>query len=530
MIASPASTSFTGAVAAPHTAATDAGARAYRDGGTAIDAAIAAAAVLTVTYPHNVALGGDLIALVRTPDGQLWCLNSSGWAGEQVDLAALQTRYGKRLPMLGVDTITVPGGVRGWERLRSLGSRLSWERVLEDAQEAAARGVPVSKSLADHLRDPEHADLVDTGDVDRVFRPRGRVLEEGELFQQPELAQSLNTLRREGPDSFYAGELARRMLNFLRERGSVLTAADFADFSPETTDPLTASFGGLTVATSTPNTQGFVLLRALRAIEELGVTDPLGDELGTLMQIFHRANALRTMSLADPRFAEIDVDQLIHGDLQTLSSPEDFSATAELVPHGDTVGIAAADSDGYAISLIQSVYGAFGSGLIDPDTGILFHNRGTGFALDAASPNVIAPRKRPAHTLMPVMTTDGTAVRHVLSTMGGQGQPQIIGQLLLRATGGASIETALSAPRAIVGLQCDGSTTETVSMEADLGITSRQSLQRTGFTVHEVPVHTEGLGQSNAVAVDAHGAMTAASDPRSDGAASVVNYSRHRAV
>ncbi|TRW79661.1 gamma-glutamyltranspeptidase [Mycolicibacterium sp. 018/SC-01/001] len=530
MNSAPASTSFTGAVAAPHTVATDAGARAYRDGGNAIDAAIAAAAVLTVTYPHNVALGGDLIALVRTPDGQLWCINSSGWAGERVDPVGLRNRHGTRLPALGADTVTVPGGVRGWKHLRALGSRLSWSRLLEDAHEAAARGVPVSTSLSEHLRDPEHDGLVGTGDFDRVFRPHGRALAQGELLRQNELAESLDTLRREGPDAFYEGELAERMVRFLKKRGSVLTATDFAEFAPEITEPLTVSFRGLTVATSPPNTHGFVLLRALRAIEELGLTDPLGDELGTLMQIFHRANALRTRWLADPRFAHVDVGHLIHGDLQTLSSPEPPSATAELVPHGDTVGIAAADSDGYGISLIQSVYGAFGSGLIDPDTGILFHNRGTGFSLEDTSPNVIAPRKRPAHTLMPSMTTDGTAVRHVLSTMGGQGQPQIIGQLLLRAVGGASIESALSAPRAIVGLQFDGITTETVSMEADLGVTSRRSLQGRGFPVHEVPVHTEGLGQSNAVAVDDNGAMTAASDPRSDGAASVVNYSRHRAV
>ncbi|HEX7826804.1 MAG TPA: gamma-glutamyltransferase, partial [Mycobacterium sp.] len=156
--------SFTGALATPHALATEAGVRAYRDGGNAIDAAIAAAAVLTVVYPHNVALGGDLIALVRTPDGTVRCVNASGWAGAGVDADGLRARYGSRLPARDVHAVTVPGGVRGWETLRRFGARLSWERTLADAESAARAGVPVAPSLASHLADPENADLVGTED------------------------------------------------------------------------------------------------------------------------------------------------------------------------------------------------------------------------------------------------------------------------------------------------------------------------------------------------------------------------------
>jgi gamma-glutamyltranspeptidase/glutathione hydrolase len=197
-----------------------------------------------------------------------------------------------------------------------------------------------------------------------------------------------------------------------------------------------------------------------------------------------------------------------------------------LVPHGDTVGVAAADDDGYAVSLIQSVYHAFGSGLIDPATGILFHNRGTGFSLDGASPNVIAPRKRPAHTLMPVMTTHERAPRHVLATMGGQGQPQILAQVLLRALGGAGAEAAVAAPRAVVGLQIDGGTVDSVTAEADLHAEAKASIGRAGLVSTDVAAHTENLGQTNVVFVDERGSMTAASDPRSDGAAVVAHYPR----
>jgi gamma-glutamyltranspeptidase len=522
-----AATAFTGAIAAPHSAATEAGQQALRDGGTAVDAAIAAAAVLTVVYPHNVALGGDLVALVRTPDGTVTCLNSSGWSGRAADAGAMRAAHGRRLPTRGADAVTVPGGVRGWESLRRYGSRLSWSRTLQPAQEIAERGAAVSASLACHLAHPDNADLAGSADFGAVFRPGGRLLDAGEPLVQPALAQTFRTLRERGPDAFYAGEIAERLVRYLRRRGSVLTGEDFAEFATETVEPIAASFRGLTVRTSPPNTHGFILLRALQAIDRLHLADPLGGDLGTLMRIFRHANDLRTAKLADPRRAAVDADVLVNGDLEVLAVPGGAGHPPATAAHGDTVGVAAADSDGYAVSLIQSVYHAFGSGLIDPETGVLFHNRGTSFSLDPASPNVLAARKRPAHTLMPAMTTVDGVVRHVLSTMGGQGQPQILAQLLLRVAGGACAAAAAAAPRAIVGLQTDGSTADTVTVEADLDAGARESVAAAGFPVLEVAPHTEDIGQANLVVLSADGAMTAGSDPRSDGAAVVVNYPRH---
>jgi len=301
---------------------------------------------------------------------------------------------------------------------------------------------------------------------------------------------------------------------------------DFAEFQPEAVEPISVDFRGLTVLTSPPNTHGFLLLRALRAVDELGITDPLGDGLGALLRVFHRGNALRASYLADPRHVGVDVAALVNDGLDEMAELGAVQSGPAVVPHGDTVGVAAADGDGYAVSLIQSVYHAFGSGLIDPATGILFHNRGTSFSLDDASPNVIAPRKRPAHTLMPVLTTHQRALRHVLATMGGQGQPQILAQVLLRAVGGAGAEAAVAAPRAIVGLQVDGGTADSVTAEFDLRASARASLGRAGLMPTDVAGHTENLGQANAVFADAKGSMMAASDPRSDGAAVVAHYPR----
>ena len=520
-----ASSAFTGALATPHALATEAGMRAYRDGGNAIDAAIVAAAVLTVVYPHNVALGGDLFALVRTPDGTVRCVNASGWAGAAVDVAGLRSRHGDRMPSRGADSVTVPGGVRGWKTLRGFGARLSWERTLRAAEATARAGAAVAPSLATHVSDAENADLVGTADFDRVFRPGGQAMRAGDDFVQPALADTFATLRRGGPDDFYEGEVASRLVGYLRSHDSTLSADDFASFQPETLDPVSVSFRGLTVLTSPPNTHGFLLLRALRAVEELAIDDPLGSGLGALLRVFHRGNALRASHLADPRMADVDVESLVHDGLDEMAATG-TTQDRVLIPHGDTVGIAAVDGEGYAVSLIQSVYHAFGSGLIDPATGVLFHNRGTGFSLDPASPNVIAARKRPAHTLMPAMTMSGGAPRHVLATMGGQGQPQILAQVLLRTLDGAGARDAVAAPRAIVGAQVDGDTTDSVTVEADMPSVARDSIVRAGLTPNDVPASAEALGQANVVYVGADGSFTAASDPRSDGAAVVAHYAR----
>jgi gamma-glutamyltranspeptidase/glutathione hydrolase len=518
---------FTGAIATPHAAATDAAVTAYRDGGNAVDAAIAAAAVLTVVYPHNVALGGDLIAVVRTPDGTVRHVNASGWAGAATDVVAMQAEHGAALPDRGADTVTVPGGVRGWEALRRLGSRLPWERLLRPAERVARDGVPVPASLHAHLVDPENVDLHGLADFERVFRPGGRNLRLGEHLRQPALADTFAALAAGGPDEFYTGGLAIRTVEYLRSHGSVLDAADFAEFRPEVGDPASVDFRGLTVSTSPPNTQGFVMLRALRAIDELGVDAPLADGLGTLMRMFHHANRLRSDHLADPRYATVDVAALVNDDLRAATSLVDATAALS-VPRGDTVGIAAADSDGMAVSLIQSVFHAFGSGLVDPRTGILFHDRGTSFSLQPGSPNLLAPRKRPVHTLMPMIVTEAGELRQVLATMGGQGQPQILTQVFLRMLAGASAADAIAAPRAIVGRQMLGATEDTVVVESDADGEALAALRASGLAVDEVPPHTEGLGQANVVTTDSSGRLTAAADPRADGSAIVAHYVRHQ--
>jgi len=501
-----------GSIASPHHLATEAGEDAFRAGGNAIDAAIAAAAVLDVVYPNQTALGGDAVALVRTPGGAIHCVNATGWAPAAQSVERLRAVHGEEIPFRGIDTVTVPGAVRGWETLRSFGARLGWSAHFDAAVHLASGGAPVGRSLAAAIAEKHDVLSQDPGCRD-VFLPGGKPLGEGDILRQPALAQSLAELQADGPDALYGGGVGRRLIDGLAQRGCVMTLDDLEGFRSELVAPLAETFRQYDVITSPPNTQGFMLLRALKRLEQIGDPDDiLGEQAGVLAEIFEHSNAIRDLMLADPRFARVDTGALIDHDPDVTHAPSSGARVG-----GDTVGISAIDSEGYAVSLLQSVYNAFGSGVLEPATGILMQNRGRSFSLDPRSPNVVAPGKRPRHTLMPVLVTEGGAVRWISSTMGGHGHPQIQAQLLLRSMAGDSPADAVDAPRWIVGVQDTGDTNMTVYVESDLPAPTTDSLIDRGFVPKVLPPHDEWLGHANLIKVGDDGRFDAVSDPRCDG-------------
>lgn len=504
-----------GAIATPHVLATQAGERAYERGGSAIDAALAAAAVLCVVYPHNVSIGGDLIALVRSPDGAVRCINASGPAPHLVDADALRLAHGDELPYRGISTVTVPGALRGWESLHRMAAARPWSEIFDDALDAAS-GVPVARSLADAFVTEGASIAFDPGFLD-VFQQHGRFPVRGDLLRQPALARTLATLQAEGADAFYEGSLTGDFLAGLEGLGSTLSAPDLLLYRPEIVDPIVTDYGPWRVHTSPPNSQGFALLRVLEYLRDQGVVDPLGTGFGELMQLFYRANHLRDERLGDPRSGALELDTL----LSESSVRNTVVGSGFERPRGDTVGIAAADSTGWSVSLIQSVYHAFGAGVVEPSTGILLHNRGTSFSLRPDSPNLLAPGRRPLHTLMPVIVTEADELRAVSATMGGQGQPQIHAQVLLRVAAGASAAEAVAAPRAIVGPQQDGDSSTTLYFEPDLVPEARRSLNETDLDLRPTPPLSELVGHANLILVTDDGMFDAGSDPRADGSASI---------
>ena len=501
-----------GAISTSHHLATEAGAEVLRAGGNAIDAAIAAAAALCVVYPNNVALGGDLVALVRSPDGEVRFLNATGTAPGAQSIDVLRERYGNRLPLRGIDTVTVPGGVRGWGALHDYGATRRWDQHLEAATRYAADGVPLARSVAAEIVEVREALELDAG-CRGVFFDDGRPLIEGDPFVQPALAASLRRLAAGGADEFYRGGLAQQWVAGLQALGSTITLEDTASFTADWDAPIEGTFGEHRVLTGPPNSSGFMLLRALQDITA-GIEDPLGAGAGALARSFHESNAVRAASLSDPRFGGASGAELV-----SAEAPE-HPLQQQGKPTGDTVGLSAVSADGWAISLINSVYYGLGAAVLEPETGILFQNRGTSFSLDAAHPNAFEPGKRPSHTLMPVLVFRGDELAWVPATMGGSAQPQIHTHLLVRSLAGAAPERATHAPRWVVGEPgADG--VVRVTIEEDVPAEVHEAIAAEGFPLTVVPRYSEDLGHSNLIRITADG-VDAASDPRSDGSAIVV--------
>ena len=378
-----------GAVAAPHFLATQAGNRAFGEGGSAVDAAIAAAAVLSVVYPHMCAPGGDVQALMARPGGAVKALSGSGAAAATANAAALRASHAV-MPIHGVHPITVPGMVAAWGELHAAGGRLPWRSLFKEALVLAAEGVPVAPALGRDLQALQERLAKDAGLRAVFFHPDGRVLATGETLRQPALAASLSAIAEQGASAMYEGDLAARLVRGLRQLGAPLSLQDFAAHRSEWLEPLSGRFGALEVLSSPPVAQGFVLLQLLAALErmELGSADPLGPGATHLTRLCALTADTRDRCLADPRHVAVDVagllspqhiENLVRHALD-LSRPI-VSAPSQSRPDGDTVAIVAMDADGYAVTLIQSIYHAFGSGILEPGTGIVCHNRGAAFTL-----------------------------------------------------------------------------------------------------------------------------------------------------
>lgn len=540
------------AIATPQLDATAAGVAAFEAGGNAIDAALAAAAALTVTFPHNCALGGDLFALVREPNGETTNVNASGPAARAADADALRAR-GATMPVTGPDTITVPGLVAGWEALHGLGAARPWAEALRAATALAADGFTVGRSLAGAIEEATAEIAADPG-LRAVLTPGGSPVKQGDTLRQPALATTLHTLADDGPRAFYDGPLAERLIAGLRAAGCPLDTPDLAGFRPELTAPLRHRCGELDLLTSPPNSSGVLLPQALAALAAAGVREPLGADAGLLAELLRLGAEQRDATLADPRATPAKqrdaslADPSASPAAQHDATPTDLDAwlgsarIAALVelararangdapdpsgersarPGGDTIAVVAVDGEGRAVSLIQSVFHSLGSLVMEPATGVLMHNRGSFFSLQPGHPNELAPGRRPAHTLMPVMVERDGGLRYVIGTMGGKAHAQIHAQILLRMEAGQHPQAAVSAPRWVVGGVEVGERDDTVRVEDDVDPAARAAIERAGMRPVSVGLHSEWCGHAQAIAVSPDGALTAGSDPRADGAAAV---------
>jgi gamma-glutamyltranspeptidase / glutathione hydrolase len=439
-------------VATSQPLAAQAGLAMLQRGGNAVDAAVAAAACLTVVEPTSNGIGGDAFAIVADGD-RLHGLNASGPAPAAVDPERFAGRT--TMPLRGWDTVTVPGAVAAWSALVERFGRLALVDLLAPAIHYARRGWPVGPVTADVWADaPE--EFAGFPDFAAAFLPQGRAPRPGERFALPAQADTLMRIATSSARDFYEGELAERIDAHARATGGALRASDLAAFAPEWVEPLALDFAGARVHELPPNGQGIAALLALGILRHTDLADqPAGSPEATHLTIeaMKLAFAEAHRHVAEPAaMTHAPASLLADEHLAALARSIDPAAAADpghgQPPPGGTVYLAAGDADGMAVSFIQSNYYGFGSGIVVPGTGIALQNRAAAFATDPAHPNALAPGKRPFHTIIPAFVTWPAGGDLALGVMGGPMQPQGHVQLLVRMLlAGESAQAAADAPR-----------------------------------------------------------------------------------
>ena len=515
----------TGAVTAGHPLAAEAGLRVLEAGGLAMDAAITAAAVLAVARPHMNGVGGDMFLLYFDSGTNLtYALNGSGRAGSAKTLEELKAEGLERMPGSGPLSVSVPGAVGAWaEGLRRFGT-ISFAAALEPAVELATAGLPVSERLAADIAGAE-AKLRREPEAERLFLPGGAPPQPGDILPRPDLAETLRTLQEHGPDELYTGALGRKVVRFLQERDGLVTHNDMADYLPEWVQPISTRYQGFQVMAFPPNTQGVTLLEELALLQHI---DPdlaaLGhnsaDYLHTLSEAIRLAFLDRNNEVADPQAMRVSVDELLDETrIRELAATIDPAGSAPVLwtepteDHPNTVYVIAVDQYGNVVSLIQSLFATFGSGLVVPDTGIVLQNRGSLFRFEEDHPNVFAPRRRPFHTLCPVIVLSNDRPWLALGTPGGDGQTHTIVQVLNNIQlFGMSPQEAIDAPR--LRRLGDGS----LAIEDRVPQEVRDALEARGYTVHARSGWTAEFGGAQAVLIDQiAGRRSAGADRRREG-------------
>jgi gamma-glutamyltranspeptidase / glutathione hydrolase len=520
-----------GIVATSQTLASAAGADILRDGGSAVDAAIAANAVLGVTEPMMNGIGGDLFAIVYdAKTKRLYGLNSSGWAPQGLTIDFLKSKgITNSTTRKSIQSVTVPGAVAGWDALHHRFGRLPFDRILAPAIYYARNGVPIAEMVS-QVWNSAGQTLADQPGFRQTFLPGGHAPKTGEIFSDPDLANSLQLIASHGRDGFYRGPVARALVQFSREQGGTMAEQDLAEFQPEWVEPISTTYRGWNVSELPPNGQGIAALSMLNIMEQFPLSQ-YGHNSAKALHVMIEAKKLAYADLlqyvGDPRFTHVPTEQLLSKELARKRAdfidpnkahcsvlPSELSAKLNATGR-DTTYLTVIDQDGNIVSLIQSNYSSFGTGLVPPGTGFALQNRGELFSLEPGKPNSLAPHKRPLHTIIPGFMQQGDETIG-FGIMGGFNQAQAHAQFVSNVVDfGMNIQAALSAARFTKTTfeGCD------LLIESRVPDTVRHELSRKGHELEVVDAYSLDMGRGNAVMRDGHGVNYGASDPRADGEA-----------
>jgi gamma-glutamyltranspeptidase/glutathione hydrolase len=530
----PVTIALNGMVSCPHALASEAGVEILKAGGSAVDAAIAASAVLSVVYPHCTSVGGDQFWLIREAGrGAVRFLNAGGRAAASGSIDWFSRRGLAEIPFRGIlpATLTTPGAVAGWCEAHAALGRLPLARDLAPAIGYARDGFPATARLASWTGKTA-AVLAESPEAAAIFLPGGHPPRAGQRLRNPDLALTLDRIGGLGREGFYEGETGRELARFSREHGGFFAERDLAEQRARWGEPVSTTYRGVTIYETPPPTQGLSVLQMLNLLEpyDLSRFDYLGpDVVHHLVQAKQIAFHDRDRLIADPDFVKVPLARLVskaYADERRQLLDPVRALPWDRVPSsgslaGDTVFVCAVDAHGHAAALIQSVYGMFGSGVVAGRTGVLLQNRSAYFSLDPAHPNRLEPGKIPLHTLIASLAVKGDALWQVLGCMGADGQPQIHLQAYTAMIDfGLDIQQAVESPRWLAGRFVIGDPRDLLNMEARFPAATLGELERRGHRVHRWPAWEELAGHAHGITIDpSTGARLGGSDPRSDGAA-----------
>jgi gamma-glutamyltranspeptidase/glutathione hydrolase len=541
-----------GMVACAHYLATQAGVRILAQGGNAMDAALAANAVMTVVYPSTCSAGGDIFLLYWEAKTQkLHALNGSGRAPQGLTPDYFSSRHMQEIPLRGPLPINVPGAVDGWFEANARFGSLPMTAILAPAIELADGGMPVSPSVAGWLQAAAEGVLGPWSSSAETYLTGGNVPQAGDILRQPNLAHTYTMLAREGRDAFYRGPLARSITEYVQQCGGVLSMDDMAQHHSDWVEPISVPYRGYEVYEFPPNTQGITVLEMLNILEGYDL-HALGyhsaESLHLLLEAKKLAFADRDRYISDPAFVDIPVERLLSKEYAQEQRAR--IQPGQAMPHvqpglekeGDTMYLCTADNQGNIVSLIQSLYYGFGSGVVGGNTGVMLHNRGAYFSLDPRHVNYLQPGKRTMHTLTPAMVLHDGRPYMAIGTMGGDTQPQVHVQLLTALLDFRhNVQQAISAPRWRSGrFQLGASQDDVVELGGQAGVDDylAQDIQEMVVMEEGFPPHVieslkqyghhiimnraweHGMGHAQAIRLspETH-VFEGAADPRCDGLA-----------
>ena len=521
--------SFKNMMVAPHHLASKVGADILKEGGNAVEAMIASAAMISVVYPHMNSMGGDNFWLISDNRKKVTAIEACGSAAKLANIQFYKDQGFNSIPNRGpLAALTIPGAVAGWKAaydfsLEKLGGKMPLSRLLYDAEQASKNGVAVTKTLKNNLSS-KYSELIDIPGFNDIFFINNEIPEVGDKLTFSAMSETFSCLIKNGLNDFYNGDLANIITSDLERLGSPLRKEDFINFKASLVEPLELKIKNANIYNLPPPTQGIASLLILGVLDNL--SNCYNDDFSLIHNIVEATKVsfkLRDKFICDPNYMSINVNELLDSNFIKSLSKDVNQNEALPWPHssvgGDTVWLGSSDNYGNSVSFIQSIYWEFGSGVILPKTGITMQNRGISFSLDETHFNKLIPGRKPFHTIQPALAQfdDGRVMSY--GSMGGEGQPQTQATIFSRfAYQNQDLQASIDSPRWLLG-RTWGEKSTSLKIENRFSVNTYEKLKSIGHNIELVGRFEEIMGHAGAIVKHPEGLVEGAFDLRSDGAA-----------